>query len=139
MKAKYYLESYEHLYRQTERITEQIAKLDAKATGTGAIRYDKDRVMSSNQTDLYANIDRKVHLESVIENIQMEMDDIEQGILEAISSLPLRDQTIAKMTWLEFEGSVYISQVLHINQRTVFRRRGVIINTVQGYLDSVKR
>lgn len=136
MKAKFYLESYEHLYRRAEQLLEQIAALDAKATGTGSIRYDKDRVKSSNQSDIYSIVDRKVQLESVAQHLQLEMQDIEHGIREAVSDLSDKDKKIAFLTWLDFEGSIYISQLLHVSRQTVFRRRKMIEIKVQEYLDN---
>lgn len=135
MKAKIYLESYERLYHRVERITEQIAALDARATGTKSFRYNHDKITSSNQTDIYDIVDRKVQLESIVEHLQLEMDDIEAGIKEAVSDMSGLDRKIAAMTWLEFEGSVYIAQALHIGRRSVFRHRQMIMDHVQDYID----
>lgn len=136
MNAKIYLESYERLYRRAENLVNQIAELDARATGTGSFRYDKDKVLSSNQTDLYSIVDRKVQLESVVQHLQLEMQDIEHGIREAVSDLSDKDKKIAFLTWLDFEGSIYISQLLHVSRQTVFRRRKMIEIKVQEYLDN---
>lgn len=136
MKAETYLQTYEHLYRQAERLTDEIKKLEEVVyAGKGAIRYDQDRVIFSPGNGLTGVIDRKVMLEHVLSDTIDEMIRLKQDLEEIFSHLVHRDHAIAELTWLDFEGSVYISQKLHINRSTVFRRQKAIVRYVQEILD----
>lgn len=136
MKAKTYLETYERLYRQAQRLTEEIKKLEEVVyAGGGAIRYDRDRVISSPGSGLTGVIDRKVMLEKVLADTIDEMIVLKQNYEEIFSHLVHRDHCIAELTWLDFEGSAYISYVLNISRRTVFRRQQAIMDIVQEILD----
>jgi len=136
MKAETYLKTYEHLYRQAERLTDEIKKLEEVVyAGGGAIRYDQDRVISSPGNGLTGVIDRKVMLEHVLSDTIDEMIRLKQDLEDIFSHLVNRDKKIAELTWLDFEGSVYISQKLHINRSTVFRRQQAIVRYVQEILD----
>lgn len=134
--AKSYLESYERLYRRSERIAEQIELLESRTTGTQSFRYNHDKVSSSIKSDIFDLVDHKIQLESIFQKLRHEMDDIEAGIREAVSSLPDQDQKIAVMTWIDLEGSYYIAQTLKISRSTVLRRRAEICAAVQAWLDT---
>lgn len=135
MKAKTYLETYEHLYRQAQRLTEQISRLEAQATSIGAIRYDQDRVISSPGDKMSEIVAHKVQLQTVLMETIREMTVLKRDYLELFSRLVNRDREIAKLTWLDFEGTVFISQKLHCSRRTVFRRQKAIIMIVQEMID----
>lgn len=136
MKAKTYLETYEHLYRQAQRLTEKIGELETLVTsGSGAIRYDQDSVMHSPGSGLTQAIEHKVQLEMVLDATVKELHQVGSDLAEIFSRFPDRDRRIAELTWFEFEGSVYISHILQINRSTVFRRQHAIINMVQNILD----
>ncbi len=135
MKAKTYLETYERLYRQAQRLTEQISRLDAQSTSIGAIRYDKDRVISSPEDKLSATVISKVDLQAVLKDTITELIHLKRDYLEIFNQLVNRDRDIAIMTWLDFEGSIYISQQLKCSRQTVFRRRQMIMDYVQEVLD----
>lgn len=136
MKAEVYLRSYEHLYRQAERLTQEINELDALAkAGGGAIRYDQDKVKSSPGNGVMTVVEKKVSLEMVLKDTINEMIALKHDMQEIFSHLVNRDRRIAELTWFEFEGSIYISQVLRCSVRTVFRRRYMILQYVQEMLD----
>lgn len=135
MKARTYLERYERLYRQAERLTEQIRNLNTLAMGLGAIQYDRDRVKTSPGEGLMGLIDRKVNLERVLDDTIDEMIVLKKDMENLFSMLVNRDHMIAELTWLDFEGSIYISQKLGISRQTVFRRRRAIEMIIQELLD----
>lgn len=137
MNARTYLESYERLYRQAQRLTETIKELELQAMSCGAIRYDQDRVISSPGAGVMGIIDRKVNLERMLSATIDELCDIRHQLEDIFVHLPKLDRQIAVMTWLEFEGSVFISQKLQIHRSTVFRRRRAVEMLVQETLDKL--
>lgn len=130
MTAKIYLETYERLYRQAERIRDQIMELEAEATSIGAIRYDIDRVLSSPTDRLSEIVAKKVSLENVLLDTLDEAITLRDDMLKIFSSLPDLDEKIAVLTWLDFEGSIFIAQQLQVSRRTVFRKRHEIMAIV---------
>lgn len=137
MKAQHYLETYERLYRQAQRLTEEIRQLETIATsGGGAIRYDQTPVMHSPGSGPMGVIDQKVNLEMLLSSVIDEMITLKNSYLEIFNRLVNQDRQIAVLTWLEFEGAVYIASRLKVTTRTVFRRRNAILMIVQELLDS---
>lgn len=135
MKAKIYLETYERLYRQAQRLTEQISRLEAQSTSIGAIRYDQDKVLSSPEDRLSEIVANKVQLKLVLDDTIEEMMVLKASYNRLFDRLVNRDKQIAKLTWLDFEGSIYISQQLNCSRQTVFRRQRAITQIVQSLLD----
>lgn len=135
MKAKIYLETYERLYRQAQRLTEEIQRLEAQATSIGAIRYDKDKVQSSPEDRMSEIVTRKVQLELVLDDTIEELMILKSEYMKIFDRLVIRDREIAILTWLDFEGSIYISQKLRCSRQTVFRRQRAITQIVQEILD----
>lgn len=137
MKAKYYLETYERLYRQAQRLTDEIRQLEVLATsGGGAIRYDQTPVIHSPGAGVTGIIDHKVNLERLLSSVIDEMIVLRNSYLKIFGRLVNQDRQIAVLTWLEFCGSVDISQRLKISRQTVFRRRQLILMLTQELLDN---
>lgn len=136
MKAKIYLETYERLYRQAQKLTDKIQQLEAQVTSSGAIRYDKDRVQHSVVNNSMNLVDWKIQLELALNATIEEMIQLKKDYLELFGRLVRRDREIAIMTWLDFESSLYISQRLHCTRQTVFNRRKAILMIIQEIIDN---
>ncbi len=136
MKAKTYLETYERLYRQAQRLTEEIQRLEAQSTSIGAIRYDQDKVLSSPEDRMSEIISHKVQLELVLDDTVEELMVLKAEYMRIFDRLVNRDRDIAIMTWLDFEGTIYISQKVKCSRRTVFRRQKAIMMIVQEVIDN---
>ena len=136
-KATTYLSRYEKMYRNMQKLIEMIRELEVKATaGSGAIRYDKDRVVSSPTADTMQLIERKVDLERCLYIVIRDMMLVRQKQETLFKNLPPLDRRIARMTWLDFEGPVFISQCLKVSRSTVTRRKEAILAYVQQELDA---
>ena len=81
-------------------------------------------------------IDQKVNLEMLLSSVIDEMITLKNSYLDIFNRLVNQDRQIAILTWLEFEGAVYIASRLKVTTRTVFRRRNAILMIVQELLDS---
>lgn len=135
MNAKTYLETYEHLYRQAQRLSQQIAEIEAQLSSIGAIRYDQDKIISSPHDRMVDLVTRKVNLVQVQSATIHEMIGLKSDLQDIFGRLVDRDRRIAELTWLDFEGSVYISQVIGCSRQTVFNRRRAITAIVQEIMD----
>lgn len=134
--ARIYLETYERLYRQAQRLTQQIAEIEARLSSIGAIRYDQDKIISSPGDRMSDMVARKVNLEQVRSATIYEMTGLKADLKQIFDRLVDRDRKIAELTWFDFEGSVYISQAVGCSRQTVFRRQRAIVDIVQSLLDS---
>ena len=81
-------------------------------------------------------VSHKVQLELVLDDTVEELMVLKAEYMRIFDRLVNRDRDIAIMTWLDFEGTIYISQKVKCSRRTVFRRQKAIMMIVQEVIDN---
>jgi len=136
MKARNYLGNYRALYRQAERLTDELKVINARIdAGAGAIRYDKEPVATSTNYDSMRLVDRKIDLELVLADTIKELAALRSDMARIFERMPNRYRRIAELTWFDFEGAVYIAQQVGCSLKTVYNRRHDVIRIVQEFID----
>ena len=134
MTIKQFLNSLYYAQLSIEKKKAKIAELEELATSTGAIRYDKEPVLSSTPQE--AGFEKKViQIQMLQAKLQDDIDDLTARLEKGREILNMIEDPVTKlimeMRYMNHMEWADIAEEMHYTERAVFYRASGAINRLK--------
>lgn len=133
-KADRYLKEIRNASKELTELILRIDYLRYKATGTGAIRYDKDHVQTSPEDMVCDAISEAVYLEGKLSSRQKELKDMRRRTEEIISLWGNNEGRAIEIYYLNRGSMVDVARLLECSDRNAYRIRARALNNIYNIL-----
>ena len=134
-RAEAYLKKIRDNGRALKSQRDELDALRYKASGTGAIRYDKDHVQTSPQDFLSMAMDDIIRIEKEIEERETVAEELKGEAYATIRMIKQADQRIV-LEWYYLNGLSMVDTATRMNiaERTAYYLREDALESFGGFL-----
>ena len=120
-KAELYLRNIRDVERALKNKRGELEALRYKASGAGAIRYDKDRVQTSPQDYITMAIADIIEIEKQIEEDEASIEDMKGQAYAIVRHIPLPEhRTIIEWFYLNGLSMIETAERMNMSERTAY-------------------
>lgn len=123
-KAERYLRKIQNVERELNNKRDELEALRYKASGAGAIRYDKDQVQTSPQDYLAMAMSDIIEIEKQIEEDEASIEDMKGQAYAVVRKIKQPEQrTIIEWFYLNGVSMIKTAEYMSISERSAYYLR----------------